>query len=50
MSPILKEVLEKNGADVEAIVAAIGVSTLIKLAPHFEAIFATVQAATPKQG
>ena len=45
MNPVLREVLEKNGADIEAIVAAIGVPTLIKLAPHFEAILATAQAA-----
>jgi hypothetical protein len=44
--PIVAEVLAKNAADIEAIVNAIGVSTLIKLAPHFEAILATVQAAS----
>ena len=48
MNPVVRQILEKNAADIEAIVQAIGVPTLIKLAPHFEAILATVQAATPK--
>jgi hypothetical protein len=48
MPPVIAEVLAKNAADIEAIVQAIGIGTLIKLAPHFEAILATVQAAQPK--
>jgi len=43
-------IAEKNAADIEAIVANIGVSTLLQLAPHFMAIAQTVQAAAPKQG
>jgi|HubBroStandDraft_3_1064219.scaffolds.fasta_scaffold127816_2 hypothetical protein len=46
MNPIVSEVLQKNAADIQAIVEAIGIGTLIKLAPHFEAILATVQAAS----
>jgi hypothetical protein len=48
MNPLIKEVLEKNGADIEAIIQAIGVPTLIKLAPHFEAIIATAMASAAK--
>jgi hypothetical protein len=44
MNPILEEILAKNGADIEAIVAKIGIGTLISLAPRFLAILKTVQA------
>ena len=36
---------EKNAADIEAIVAKIGIPTLIALAPHFVAIAKTFMAA-----
>ena len=48
MNPIIAEVLAKNGPDIEAIVAKIGVPTLVELAPHFLNILATGQAAPPK--
>jgi hypothetical protein len=51
MNPLVEKILAQNGADIEAIVQAIGVGTLIKLTPHFLAIMKTVQeaqAATPK--
>lgn len=48
MPPVIAEILAKNPADIEAIVQAIGISTLIKLAPHFEAIIATAIAASAK--
>jgi hypothetical protein len=45
MNPILLAVLaEKNGADIEAIVAKIGIGTLLSLAPHLVAILETIQA------
>jgi hypothetical protein len=48
MNPLVEEVLAKNGPDIEAIIAKIGVPTLIAIAPHLWAIFATIQAAPPK--
>jgi hypothetical protein len=41
---IAVEIATKNSADVEAIVAIIGVTNLLKLVPHFMNILATVQA------
>ena len=44
MDPSLVLMLvEKNGADIEAIVNKIGLSTLLSLAPHFMAIVNTLQ-------
>jgi hypothetical protein len=48
MNPLIEEVLAKNSADIEAIVAKIGIGTLISLAPHFMAILKTVQETPPK--
>ena len=48
MNPLVEEVLAKNAADIEAIVAKIGIPTLISLAPNFLNILKTVQAAPPK--
>jgi len=47
MNPLVEEVLAKNAADIEAIVAKIGIPTLISLAPHFWAIPKTVQEQSP---
>lgn len=50
MNPLLlAELAAKNGSDIEAIVSAIGIKTLLSLAPHFMAIIATVQAAQAQQ-
>lgn len=44
MDPALIALLvEKNGADVEAIVNKVGLVTLLSLVPHFMAIVATLQ-------
>ena len=49
MNPELLLLLtEKNGADITAIVNAIGVETLLKLAPHFINIIKTLQGQQPK--
>ena len=40
---LLAEIAAKNGSDIDAIVAKIGVGTLLSLAPHFLAIAKTVQ-------
>ena len=51
MNPDIFLVLQKNSADIEAIVAKIGIPTLISLAPHFYAILATIQASkSPTKG
>lgn len=44
MNPTLMLILQKNSADIEAIVTKIGVGTLLSLAPHLLAIAATLQA------
>ena len=44
MNPIMLAVLQKNGADLEAIIGKIGVGTLLSLMPHIMAILATVEA------
>ena len=44
MNPTLMLILQKNSADIEAIVAKIGVGTLISLVPYFLRIAATLQA------
>jgi hypothetical protein len=50
MNPLLlAEIALKNGSDIEAIVAKIGIATLLSLAPNFMAILATVQAAQAPQ-
>lgn len=48
MTPeLLAELAAKNGPDVEAIIAKIGVATLLALAPNFMNIVKTVQAHQP---
>jgi hypothetical protein len=49
MNPLIEEVLTKNASDIEAIVAKIGVPTLISLIPNFLAILKTVQAVPAKE-
>lgn len=50
MNPILvAELLSKNGSDIEAIVATIGLPTLLRLAPHFMAIATTATELMAKQ-
>ena len=44
MNPIMLAVLQKNAADIEAIVAKVGVGNLLSLMPHIMAILATVEA------
>ena len=44
MNPTLALIIQKNSADLEAIVAKIGIGTLITLIPHIMAILATVEA------
>jgi hypothetical protein len=44
MNPTIMLILQKNSADIEAIVAKIGVGTLISLVPYFLRIVATLQA------
>jgi hypothetical protein len=52
MNPeLLAAIVEKNSADVETIVAKIGVVTLLQLSPNLIAILKTIQeqqAAAPK--
>jgi hypothetical protein len=48
MNPIVAAVLEKNQADLKAIIAKIGIDGLFELMPHITAILKTVQEATPK--
>jgi hypothetical protein len=44
MNPALFALLaEKNAADIEAIVAKIGIPTLLAIAPHLYAILTTIQ-------
>lgn len=44
MNPaLLVTLIEKNGADLEAIEAAVGFPTLLKLLPHIVAILNTIQ-------
>ena len=44
MNPTIMLILQKNSADIEAIVNKIGVGTLISLTPYFLRIAATLQA------
>jgi hypothetical protein len=44
MNPTLAAILSKNSTDLEAIVAKIGIGTLLSLTPHLLAILATVDA------
>jgi hypothetical protein len=48
MNPTIELILTKNAADIEAIVAKIGLPTLIALIPNFLAIVKTIEA-TPAQ-
>lgn len=48
MNPILTSILEKNSADIKAIVAKIGVDGLFELLPNITNILKTVQEAQPK--
>jgi hypothetical protein len=48
MNPILTAVLEKNQADLKAIIAKIGIDGLFELMPHITAILKTVQETQPK--
>jgi hypothetical protein len=48
MNPIVTAVLEKNQADIKAIVAKIGVDGLFELLPNITNILKTVQEAQPK--
>jgi hypothetical protein len=43
MNPAVKEVLVNNAADVEAIIAKIGIGTLLSLMPHIINILETIQ-------
>lgn len=45
MNPMLALLIEKNSADVEAIVAIFGVPALLKASPHLMNIAATIQEA-----
>lgn len=48
MTPeLMAEIAAKNGPDLEAIIAKIGIATLLVLAPNFMAIVKTVQAHQP---
>ena len=44
MNPIMLTVLQKNSADLEAIIGKIGIANLLSLMPHIMAIMATVEA------
>jgi hypothetical protein len=50
MNPTLAAIIQKNSADVEAIIASIGVVKLLSLTPHLLAILDTINAqkAAPK--
>ena len=49
MNPdLVAQVVNKNSADIEAIVNKIGIVTLLQLMPHLVAILKTVQEASPK--
>ena len=48
MDPRLAAILTTNRADIEAIVAKIGIGTLLELAPHFINIITTLQKGQPK--
>lgn len=43
VDPRLAAILTNNRADIEAIVAKIGIGTLLELAPHFINIITTLQ-------
>lgn len=45
MNPTIALILQKNSADIEAIVTKIGMPTLLSLIPNILAILATVEAA-----
>jgi hypothetical protein len=48
MNPeLIAEIASKNGPDLEAIIAKIGIATLLALAPNFMNIVKTVQAHQP---
>jgi hypothetical protein len=48
MTPeLMAEIASNNGPDVEAIIAKIGIATLLALVPNFMAIAKTVQAHQP---
>jgi hypothetical protein len=47
MNPTIALVLQKNAADIEAIVPKIGMPTLLALVPNFMNILKTVQEAPP---
>ncbi len=48
MNPeLIAEIASKNGPDLEAIIAKIGIATLLALAPNFMAIVKTVQEHQP---
>ena len=48
MNPIVTAILEKNQADIKAIVAKIGIDGLFELLPSITNILKTVQEAQPK--
>jgi hypothetical protein len=48
MNPIVTVVLEKNQADIKAIVAKIGVDGLFELLPNITNILKTIQETQPK--
>lgn len=47
MNPTIALILQRNSADIEAIVTKIGIPTLLSLLPNFMNILATVQAPSP---
>ena len=47
MNPTIALILQRNSADIEAIVTKVGIPTLLSLLPNFMNILTTVQAPTP---
>lgn len=47
MNPTIALVLQRNSADIEAIVTKVGIPTLLSLLPNFMNILTTVQAPAP---
>jgi hypothetical protein len=45
MNPIIAQVLIANATDIEAIIAKVGIGTLLSLMPHILAILETVEKA-----
>jgi hypothetical protein len=45
MNPVLKKILMHNTADIEAIIAKVGIGTLLSLMPHVINILESVQQA-----